>query len=279
MSSAPAIQHRMIDVGDGVSLHVVVSGEGRPVVLLHGFTGSAETWAALRGSLAAGHRVIAVDLPGHGRSTTPPDPARGRLSRLAGDLVRLLDALDVDRTALLGYSLGGRAALHFAARHAERLSHLVLESVSPGIEDPDEREGRRAADAALALEIEREGIESFVRRWESLPLWASQVQLPDSVRARLRMQRLQNEPAGLAASLRGAGAAAEPVLDDAALAFGVPTLLITGALDARYVAIAERLTRAIPASRRVVVDGAGHAVHLERPDEFAALVREFLRAR
>jgi 2-succinyl-6-hydroxy-2,4-cyclohexadiene-1-carboxylate synthase len=69
------------------------------------------------------------------------------------------------------------------------------------------------------------------------------------------------------------------VLSDAAIAAGVPTLLVAGALDAKYVAIAERLAGLIPGARRVVVEGAGHAVHLERPDEFAALVRDFLRAR
>ncbi len=265
-----------VDVGGGLSLHLARAGVGPPLLLLHGFTGAGGTWAPLRAALGGSYATLAVDLPGHGRSGAPADPARFALDRLADDLARVLDAAGVARAAVLGYSLGGRAALRFALARPERVAALVLESASPGIADPAERAARVAADAALADAIERDGVAAFVDCWERLPLWASQAALGDDARAALRAGRLANDARGLANSLRGAGAGADPPALDRLAAIRAPTLLVAGALDAKYVALGRAMRRAIPGARITVVAGAGHAVHLERPDAFAALVRTFL---
>jgi 2-succinyl-6-hydroxy-2,4-cyclohexadiene-1-carboxylate synthase len=266
-----------MDAGDGLRLHVALSGEGPPLVVLHGFTGSTETWTPLRAALEAAYTTIAVDLPGHGRSSAPDTPARYELGRFADDLAGVLDTLATGRVALLGYSMGGRAALRFALRHPERVAALVLESTSPGIADPARRADRLASDLAMADSIEREGIAVFVERWERLPLWKSQRALPDAMRALLRAQRQSNRPAGLANSLRGAGAGAdEPVLDRLSTVHA-PALLIVGALDAPYVTLGREMERALPAARMTVVRDVGHAVHLEQPHAFAAAVTAFLR--
>jgi 2-succinyl-6-hydroxy-2,4-cyclohexadiene-1-carboxylate synthase len=265
-----------VDVGDGLRLHVTRAGEGPPVVLLHGFTGSGDTWRGLATSLADRFSTIAVDLPGHGQSSAPADPARYALPRFADDLATLLDALALDRVALLGYSMGARAALHVARRHPDRLRALVLESASPGIAEPAARAARVAQDASLAAAIEREGIEAFVSRWERLPLWESQASLPPAARERLRAQRLAGSVQGLANSLRGAGAGVEPPLHDQLGAIALPVLLVAGALDAKYVALAQLMAARLPWPRLEVVEAAGHAVHLERPAAFARLVADFL---
>jgi 2-succinyl-6-hydroxy-2,4-cyclohexadiene-1-carboxylate synthase len=276
-NSQPAGE-RNIDVGDGVHLHVVSSGVGAPLMVVHGFTGSTVTWEPLREALAARFTIHAVDLPGHGRSGAPRDPERHRLARLASDLSSILGALGLERAAVLGYSLGGRAALRLALDHPDRVAALVLESVSPGIVDPVERAERLEADAALADAIERAGIVAFVDRWERLPLWTSQTALPAPTRAALRAQRLTNQAHGLAASLRGAGPAADPPVLERLAGIDTPTLLIAGALDPKYVALGRLMERAIPRARLSIVDGAGHAVHLERPAAFATLVADFLGA-
>jgi 2-succinyl-6-hydroxy-2,4-cyclohexadiene-1-carboxylate synthase len=265
-----------VHVGEGLRLRAEVRGTGPAVLLLHGFTGSMRTWDALAAELSGTHTTIAVDLPGHGASGAPDDPRRYALPRLADDLARLLDALEVQRAALLGYSMGGRAALHTALRHPERVSALVLESASPGIADEAERTQRVVADEVLAGLIERDGVEAFVARWEALPLWESQRALPAAVRESLRAHRLANDAAGLANSLRGAGAGAEPSVAARLGEIAVPALLVAGALDTKYVAIGEAMARAIPDARLEVVREAGHAVHLERPAELAALVQGFL---
>lgn len=267
-----------VDVGDGVRLHATREGTGPPLLLLHGFTGSTESWAPLREAIVERVTTIAVDLPGHGRSTSPADPARYALARLVEDLTSVLDALSLERTSLLGYSLGGRAALRFALARPGRVSALVIESASPGIAKPAERAARVVADAARADRIEHEGIAAFVDEWERLPLWASQAALPLEARSRLRAQRLANDHRGLANSLRGAGAGLDlPVLGRLG-ALKVPTLLVAGALDGQYAELARQMEGAIPGARLAIVPGAGHAVHLERPDELAALVLRFLDA-
>lgn len=278
MTLPSSVTQRQVDVGDGLRLHVERAGSGPAVVLLHGFTGSTVTWHRLRDDLGDRFTTILVDLPGHGRSDAPEDPGRYALSRFADDLVRVLDALRVPRAAVLGYSLGGRAALRFALAHRSRVDALILESASPGIAAAPERAERAAADAALATALERDGIEAFVDRWERLPLWASQERLPPETRAALRTQRLQNAPRGLAGSLRGAGAGADPAVTGLG-DLDVPVLLVVGALDARYVGIAEGMAAVLPRARLAVVPDAGHAVHVERPAAFTALVAEFLAPR
>ena len=265
-----------MDVGDGLRLHVALSGAGPPLVLLHGFTGSTETWAPLRAPLGAAHFTIAVDLPGHGRSTAPREPSRYGLDRLSDDLARLLDALAVDRVALLGYSMGGRAAMRVALHHPDRVAALVLESASPGIADPERRAERVAADAELADSIERDGMRAFVERWERLPLWESQRSMSDAARALLRAQREGNQPGGLANSLRGAGAGTDVSVLDRLAALHAPTLLLAGALDAPYVALARLMEHSLPHPRVAIVPDAGHAVHLERPEAYVAAVMAFL---
>lgn len=267
---------RSIDVGSGLTLHVASSGSGSPVLLLHGFTGSGASWHDLRRALEPSHRVLSIDLPGHGASASPRDPARYALPRFAADVVRVLDVLELTRVALLGYSLGGRAALRVALAHPERIGALVLESCSPGIADPQERAARLRADAELADDIERDGVAAFVERWEQLPLWASQATLPGPVRERQRQVRLGNAPSGLAASLRGAGAAAEPDVTGQLHRLTMAALLVAGAMDARYARIATGMAAHMPRAEVAIVDGAGHAVHLEQPEHFASLVGRFL---
>ena len=239
--------------------------------MLHGFTGSAATWDTLRSELESRFRIIAVDLPGHGKSSAPADPARYSLDRFADDLSRVLDALDVELTSLFGYSMGGRTALRFAIAHPDRVSSLILESTSSGVHEESARRQRIDADETLAALIERDGVEAFVARWESLPMWSSQSSLSDSGRARLRAQRLANSAIGLANSLRGAGAGVDQPILDRAGEITARTLILAGGLDIQYIEHGKRLAAAIPHARLEIIADAGHAVHLEQPE---AVIRE-----
>jgi len=259
-----------------ITLNVEQSGAGHPLLLLHGFTGSAATWSPLSARFAPTFRTIALDLIGHGRSDSPPDAQRYQIEHCVADLLAVLDALNIERADVLGYSMGGRVALHLAAAAPGRIGALVLESSSPGIADQAERAARIASDDALAGSIERDGIAAFVERWERLPLFASQAALSAAIRTRLRAQRLQNDPRGLANSLRGMGAGRQPPLWDRLATLDIPTLLIAGQLDAKYRGIAHQMALALPDVRTVIVPGAGHAVHLEQPNAFIQNVLEFL---
>ncbi len=255
-------------------LHVEAWGAGRPLVLLHGFTGGIVTWEPARALLGAGRRVIAVDLPGHGASP-PPGPAE-RLHDLADELVALLDHRAIRRADWLGYSLGGRVALHVALGHPARIRRLVLESTSPGERDPAGRAARAAADDALAATLERDGLDAFVTRWMARPLFASQRGLDPAVLARERRLRLAQTAAGLAGVLRAFSVGRQASLWDALPAIAVPVLVVAGGDDDRYPALARAMAAALPAARLVLVPGAGHAVHLEEPVPFWSAVCAFL---
>ncbi len=262
---------------NGVRLSVHARGEGPAMLLLHGFTGSTATWTPHL-PVFEGFTTVAADLLGHGESDAPPTPSRYRMEHCVDDLTSLLDHLEIERAAVLGYSMGGRIALQFALGAPDRLWALVLESASPGIEDVAEREDRVLSDNALADEIEQNGIVAFVDRWQAVPLFATQDRLPTYVREELRRQRLRNSPVGLANSLRGAGAGVEDPVSGRLGEIDIPTLLIAGALDQKYVALAHKMDEALPCARMHIVPEAGHTTHLEQPDAFDSVVREFLRA-
>lgn len=261
---------------NGINLYVETAGEGPPLMLLHGFTGSAATWRALIPTFSKSFHTIAVDLIGHGRSDAPREPLRYRMDLCIADLLALLDALGVSETAVLGYSMGGRTALHLAAAAPERVRALVLEGASPGIADPEERRQRREADEALARRIETEGMEAFVQHWENVPLFATQRSLPAQVREAQRQQRRQQRPHGLAGSLRGMGTGSMEPLHHRLPSLTMPTLLVAGELDEKYRAIAASMAKAMPRAETAIVPGAGHNVHLEKPEAFAAHVMNFL---
>jgi len=263
-------------VTNGVQLNVAIGGQGPPLALLHGFTGSAETWRAHSAVWSKKFTTVAVDLLGHGASDSPADAERFRMDWCAADLAAIFDHLGLARVNLLGYSMGGRVALHMAVTHPERVSALVLESASPGLAGRDERTARVAGDEALARSIEQQGLEAFVDGWSRLPLFASQGRLPEAARAQLRAQRLRNNPRGLANSLRGLGTGVTPPLWDRLQEVRCPTLVIAGALDAKYVGVARAMAAGLAASRLAIVPDAGHATHLEQPETFDRLVLEFL---
>ena len=260
----------------GVEERGAANRDSPALVMLHGFTGSAAGWGSLLDKLTAyGLRVIALDLPGHGQSDDPRDPRRYAIERCGQDIVAALQELEVKPGAatLCGYSMGGRIGLYAAFSGFFRA--LILESASPGLADPVEREQRRAGDEALAASIEREGVPLFVDRWEQLPLFASQRALPPGTREALRRQRLNNRANGLAQSLRGVGVGVQPPLHDRLPALYMPVLLIAGELDVKFVAIARSMSRALPRAQLSIIPGAGHAVHLEQPEEFVSLVGAF----
>jgi 2-succinyl-6-hydroxy-2,4-cyclohexadiene-1-carboxylate synthase len=259
-----------------VDYNIVGTGAGPALTLLHGFTGSSVSWANLHETIGSRFRLIMPDLLGHGRSAAPADPALYRMERAVVDLMAILDAMDAARTHLLGYSMGGRVALAAAIAHPERFTSLILESASPGIADAGAREARIASDEALAEMVEHKGLETFVNRWERLPIFSGQERLPGAVRAGLRAQRLTNNPRGLAGSLRGLGAGVQAPLWERLGELRMPTLIMAGELDVKYVEIAQRMAEAIVNSRLVVIPDATHTIHLEQPEVFQRLMLEFV---
>jgi 2-succinyl-6-hydroxy-2,4-cyclohexadiene-1-carboxylate synthase len=263
----------ILERGD-VRLNYFVAGEGPPVTLLHGFTQSGRSWRELISHMPEGWKWIVPDLRGHGQTVTRLG-APCSMDACTDDLVALWEELDLGRTHLVGYSMGGRLALHVAARLPERLLSLLTIGAHAGL-DEDAREGRRKGDEALAERIEKDGIESFVDHWGSLPLFAGLQRRGEGYVAQLHAERLHNHVAGLACSLRGMGAGVMEPLWDELGRVGVPCTFVAGQLDHGYVASARRLAATVPSGRVDIVLRAGHAVHQERPDAFARVLSNHL---
>jgi len=268
-----------VQVRDGLAVNVRDAGGGdaTPLLLVHGFGGSSETWGtAILDRLSSDRRVVAVDLPGHGQSDAPSEPGRFALAAIVEDLGDVLAALEIDSAIWVGYSMGGRIALGAGLLAPRCVAGLVLESACPGLEDARARVERRASDADLAQRIESEGISAYLEAWEKLPVLASQRRLPPAAQRALRDRRAKNDPAALAACLRGLGQGVQPPLWEALGHIPAPALLLVGELDEKYVRINEQMLAGLPSGRLVVVPGVGHNVHFENSEAWLAAVESFL---
>lgn len=228
-----------------------------PLVLLHGFTQTGRSWDLVREhlDLDPSRRVLTPDQRGHGdaagvRPILLPAMAADAMAQAEGEL------------ALAGYSMGGRAALLAAIASPGRVSHLALISTTAGIEDEEERARRAALDGSLADRIEGLPIEEVVDGWAAQPLFAGQ---EPAVAAFARGDRLRNDPAGLAASLRGAGTGRMGSLWGSLSTLTMPTLVLVGERDEKFRAIGERLAGELPDAEYAVVPNAGHQLPLEAP--------------
>jgi 2-succinyl-6-hydroxy-2,4-cyclohexadiene-1-carboxylate synthase len=186
---------------------------------------------------------------------------------------RLREIAEADGDILVGYSLGGRLALRAALRQPDSYAGVVTVGATAGLEDGPMRVTRAEADEKLASWMEAMPIEDIVSLWERQPLFADQ---SDSLVEEQRPGRLSHDPRSLALLLRTAGQGVlDPVWHDLR-ALELPLLAIAGARDEGYTAAAKRIAATAPRARAAIVEEAGHAAHLQRPDEVARLISEFL---
>jgi 2-succinyl-6-hydroxy-2,4-cyclohexadiene-1-carboxylate synthase len=226
------------------------------VVFVPGFMQPGAAWAPVAESLPERYPSVLLDHASH--------TYKGRLEEIA----------EVgEGTVLCGYSLGGRLALHAALRDPRHFTGLVTVSTSAGIEAPAIRAARAQADAKLAAWMETQPIEEIVGVWERQPLFADQA---EALVEAQRPGRLAQDPRGLALLLRTAGQGAlEPVWHQLGT-LELPLLAIAGALDRPYSEAARRMASAAPRGRAEIVENAGHACHLQRPEAVATLLLELL---
>jgi 2-succinyl-6-hydroxy-2,4-cyclohexadiene-1-carboxylate synthase len=233
------------------------------LVLVHGFTQTRSSWSTIARQLSRdGYEVVTVDAPGHGEAADlgVDLPAGAELLGNTGE-----------RATYVGYSMGGRLALHLADARPGLVERLVLVSSTAGIDDGVERAIRQVEDENRATEIEQSGVAAFLEKWLAAPLFANLP--PDATQL---TARLENTAAGLASSLRLAGTGAQESLWPRLPSLPMPVLLVVGALDEKFTAIAEQMAALIPNATLSVVADAGHVVHLERPAEFLATLQRWL---
>jgi 2-succinyl-6-hydroxy-2,4-cyclohexadiene-1-carboxylate synthase len=201
---------------------------------------------------------LCLDAPGHGNNT---NGARS-LPQCADDI-----AASMKKGILVGYSMGARMALHVALQHPEIVTQLVLISGTPGLKTEPERAARQKSDNELADRIEKIGLSAFLDEWLALPIFSGL-----SNETNQRNDRLRNTTQGLADSLRFAGTGTQESQWPNLHQLSMPVHLIVGELDEKFTSIAREMKPMISTSELIVVENAGHTVHLEDPTTTAQLL-------
>jgi pimeloyl-ACP methyl ester carboxylesterase len=281
-NTVPAdVEHHFIDLDDGGRCHAVERGSGPALVLVHGVTLSSSIWAPQVRLLAPEHRVIAVDLRGHGQSVA--GEGGYAMDRLADDLVEALVALEVRHAVLVGHSMGGMVALHAASRQGSELHRhvgaLALVSTAAGSVVYGPAPQRTAAMLGI---LARQGLERVDRRGKGLTpsgdlaAWSTRLSfgrhpVPADVEL-ARSLTASMSPASLA-ELAGTLLAFDARADVSRIA--LPTRVMVGTRDLLTPPrMARALASAIPGAELTVFDGAGHMLMLERTEELNAALHD-----
>ena len=261
----------------GIHYHVQQWGEKSttPLVLLHGFAQSSQTWEPIAAQLAQDRYVVALDFIGHGKSDKPNVPESYEMSAMLDALTGLLRWLWVDRIDLLGYSMGGRIALAYACTHPHHVKSLILESTGLGPKTAQQHQAMLRRDLENIEKLSTGDIEGFMNEWELQPVFESQKHLPPQVKEQLHASRINNDPRALALTVRGSGHHTMPDISQRIKRLPFPVLYIAGILDRRYLKIAESLQHTKGISCMLL--NAGHNTHLEAPESFVKIVNAFLR--
>ena len=245
------------------------AGRGDPLVLIHGLADDHRAWRRAVPDLMLRHRVVLYDLRGHGETTLgKPD---GTLRQLGEDLVALLDALDVERADVAGFSLGGTIAMRASMDHPERVDRLVLVATSS-------RVGRQAADWYRERRKMVEHGDEWLRETLDRDTADVYAQAPNELEEGLLIRRQSTaDPRGYGnACAAMAGLNAAP-LDPELGQIKAPTLIVASDLDQHCPPKAAEIIHAgVPGSRIEILKGAGHAIPVERPRELATSINRFL---
>jgi 2-succinyl-6-hydroxy-2,4-cyclohexadiene-1-carboxylate synthase len=240
----------------------------RPLLLLHGFTGSPRSWEGIAPDPDA-VELIAPALVGH------RDAADRGVSGFEAEVDRIAGLADGRaRLHVAGYSLGGRIALGLLVRHPHLTTSATLIGAHPGLATEAERHARQEADEAWCRTLEQRGLRAFVEAWEAQPLFATRAYLQPRRLAAWHRDRLGHEAPGLVRSLRTTGLGRMPDHGEDLARIKVPVRLMVGEHDHKFRTLAERMARVLPCATLEVVPGAGHNLLIERPERVAAVLEE-----
>ncbi len=247
-----------------------------PIVFLHGFLGSSQEFAAIATALEKAYYCLRIDLPGHGQTHCSNDWEEDwGMEHTAVAIAQLLTRHHLSQCTLVGYSLGGRLALHLALNFPDRFPKVVIESASPGLKTESERQSRLQKDIDLADQIETD-FPRFLEAWYTQPLFAALKRHPNF--AEIPHQRSQNSPVQLATALRHLSISRQPSQWEKLAHHPNPLLLIVGDGDRKFVEINQAIAEQTPLAQLAIIPHSGHVVHIEQPAAYLACITAFLAA-
>lgn len=247
----------------------------RRLLLLHGFLGSTDDYTEMAEYLSIDNFVVLLDLPGHGK-TKCTDESDYKAENCSKQIISLLEEMNIEKTDLLGYSMGGRLALYLTVHHPNNFEKIIIESSSPGLKTEAEREERIKADRKLAERIEEKELSEFIDLWYSLPLFKTLDKKSERYKQMVQ-NRIKSSKDGLILSLKHFGTGAQPSLGENLSEIKQKLLLIVGEDDDKFKNIALEMQNQLADSELRIVKNAGHNVHFEKPDEYIKIVKEYLK--
>jgi len=248
------------------------------LVFLHGFTGSSNDWSTIIPSIKKEFAAATIDLVGHGKSDSPEDVNYYTTESLVKQVYDVINHISKNKIILVGYSMGGRAALSLAVKYPEMIEALILESSTAGIKDEILKDERVKKDEELVNYIENHSIEEFVDHWMNLELFNTQRRFSNKKREQIRELKLRNSKTGLANTLKGFSTGKMIPLFDELKKVKARTLLISGELDTKFTEINLEMLKLFPNAEHKIIKNAGHNTHLEEPKAFVEAVNHFLNS-
>lgn len=243
---------------DGVTIAWDVVGEGPALLLTHGFMATSHMWEPNLAALSAGHTVVTWDMRGHGRTDYPTDAAAYSPEISTDDMVALLDAVGAEKATLVGMSLGGYLSLECNLRHPDRVAGIVLVDTGPGFKRDEPREAWNELTESRAVGFEARGLDHL-----------------DYTRTEIA-EGTHRDASGLILSARHVLKQHDDRVIRSLPDVAVPTLVVVGALDERFLAGCSYMAAKVPGAEHVVIPDAGHASNMDQPEAFDAAVTGFL---
>ena len=244
---------------NGVKIHYEVTGDGPALLLTHGYSATGEMWQGQLATLSPHFQVITWDMRGHGASDYPQDQAAYSEEATVADMAALLDAVGAEQAIIGGLSLGGYMSLAFHRAHPKRTRALLIIDTGPGYKNDQARDGWNANAIRRAERLEADG-------------------LGDLSKASAEVRRARHRDAtGLARAARGMLTQRDARVIESLPGVAVPSVVIVGAQDTPFLAASDYMAAKIPGAKKIVIEGAGHSVNIDKPEAFNAALMSFLR--
>ena len=264
----------------GIKLNVEIPREfdtrKETILFLHGFTGCAEDWLPTIDLLPNTYNYICLDIIGHGKSDHPVIPEFYKTESIIEQIKTVKERIIKNsKIILVGYSMGGRAALSYSVKYPEDIKGLVLESASAGIKNESERNKRYEEDLKLIEFISSHTMEEFIDFWQDQEMFDTQRRFSNDKLKRLKKTKYNNSKIGLINLLKGFSTGIMPPLHDKLKTLPIKVILISGELDTKYTFINSKIVRGFQKAKHKVVKNAGHNTHLEEPKRFIEIITNY----